>query len=116
MKSVAAVPPASTTLPAQIVFSPNVTDMPDGAKSMLEALAQSIKANDQMHIQVVAYASGTPEQPNQARRISLSRAISVRSYLIAQGVRSARIDVRALGNRPETGAPPDRVDVLAADR
>ena len=35
---------------------------------------------------VVAYAAGTPEDPSTARRLSLSRALAVRSALIADGV------------------------------
>jgi outer membrane protein OmpA-like peptidoglycan-associated protein len=99
-----------------VVFAPNVTDMPDQAKPALDKVIAALKADEQIRIQLVAYASGLPDQANQARRTSLSRAIGVRSYLIEQGIRSSRIDVRALGNRTDSGAPPDRVDVLAIDR
>ena len=43
--------------------------------------------------------------------MSLSRALAVRAYLIDQGVRSTRMDVRALGSKVGDG-PADRVDVL----
>ena len=58
----------------------------------------------------MAYAAGTPEDPSTARRLSLSRALAVRSALMADGVTSSRIYVRALG---ATGGdePPDRVDL-----
>jgi outer membrane protein OmpA-like peptidoglycan-associated protein len=103
-------------LPAQVAFAPNVTDMPDQAKSTLNGVIRAMKADEQIRVQLVAYASGLPDQASQARRISLSRAIGVRSYLIEQGIKSARIDVRALGNRTDSGGPPDRVDVVALDR
>ncbi|MDA1132916.1 MAG: lysophospholipase, partial [Proteobacteria bacterium] len=61
-------------------------------------------------VQLNAFAGGTAETIGAARRLSLSRALTVRSYLIDQGVRSTDIDVRALGI-PETGEP-ERVDVL----
>jgi len=39
----------------------------------------------------------------------------VRSFFIDQGLRSTRIDVRALGNRTEDG-PSERVDVILKQR
>ena len=51
----------------------------------------------------------------KARRLSLSRALSVRSFLIENGVRSTRIDVRALGNKTAE-EPSNRVDVTVAER
>jgi outer membrane protein OmpA-like peptidoglycan-associated protein len=62
-----------------------------------------------------AFADGTADTASQARRLSLSRALSIRSYLIEQGLVSTRMDVRALGNRFESG-PPDRVDVVISER
>ena len=47
--------------------------------------------------------------------MSLSRALAVRSYLIEQGIRSTRIDVRALGLAGDSG-PLDRVDVVLLGR
>ncbi len=44
---------------------------------------------------------------------SLSRALAVRTYLLAQGVQSQRIDVRALGNTTDE-QPVDRVDAIYA--
>ncbi len=63
-------------------------------------------------LQLKAYASGGTA--SAARRMSLNRALTVRSYLIAQGIRSTRIDVRALGIADE--GPPDRVDLLLVKR
>jgi hypothetical protein len=45
----------------------------------------------------------------------LSRALSVRAFLIKNGVRSTRIDVRALGNKA-TDEPLNRVDVMVVAR
>jgi len=62
----------------------------------------------------MAYAGGGGDA-SKARRLSLSRALAVRTYLIEQGIGSTRIDVRALGNAAE-GGPPDRVDLLMLSR
>ena len=48
---------------------------------------------------------------SQARRKALARGLEVRKYLIGKGVRSNRIDVRALGTKSE-GGPADRVDIV----
>ena len=70
-----------------------------------------MKADDNARLQLLAYAAGAENESSKARRLSLSRALAVRSYLIAEGVRSTRIDVRALGNKTEA-EPADRVDLL----
>ena len=62
-------------------------------------------------VMLIAYAQGDPDQASNARRLSLSRALAVRSFLIDQGVHSSRIEVRALGNKVTDG-PPDRVDLV----
>jgi outer membrane protein OmpA-like peptidoglycan-associated protein len=59
---------------------------------------------------VLAYAAGSPSDPSAARRLSLARALSVRSALMADGVASSHIFVRALGSSAGTG-PADRVDI-----
>jgi hypothetical protein len=43
--------------------------------------------------------------------LSLFRALSVRTRFMKSGIRSTRIDVRALGMK-SGGGPKDRVDVL----
>jgi len=62
-----------------------------------------------------AFAAGNAETASQARRLSLSRALAVRSFLIDKGIESTRMDVRALGTKFEDG-PPDRVDILIVTR
>jgi outer membrane protein OmpA-like peptidoglycan-associated protein len=105
----AEVPPAEGQL--QIAFPKDSADIPDAAKSELDSLAQKMVANDAMRLQLLAYASGTPDTASRARRMSLSRALAVRSYLIKKGVVSTRMDVRALGSNVQ-GEPADRVDIL----
>jgi outer membrane protein OmpA-like peptidoglycan-associated protein len=64
---------------------------------------------------LLAYAKGTADAASRARRLSLTRALAVRTYLMEQGVLPTRIDVRALGNKAEED-PRDRVDVELAQR
>jgi outer membrane protein OmpA-like peptidoglycan-associated protein len=74
-----------------------------------------MKADREQRIQLVAYAEATDDRESRARRLSLSRALAVRSYLIDAGVRSTRMDVRALGSTAEEG-PLNRLDIRPAQR
>lgn len=87
----------------------------DGAATQLDGVAKSMKQNGNLRLQLLAYAGGGSQTPSQARRLSLSRALAVRSQLIEKGIQSTRIDVRALGNKLEAG-PPDRVDIIITTR
>jgi hypothetical protein len=69
--------------------------------------------DENMRVQIMAYAAGTDDTESKARRKSLARGLAVRSYLIKAGVRSTRIDVRALGTKAD-GGPADRVDIVPA--
>ncbi len=109
----ASIPPSAPTEgQIRIAFPADSAEIPEAVKAQLDALAQKMATDDNMRVQLLAYASGTPETASRARRMSLSRALAVRSYLIKQGVRSTRMDVRALGNNV-AGDPADRVDIIA---
>jgi len=89
--------------------------LPPDAKASLDKAVAELKRDESARLQIVAYATGGDDAGSQARRLSLSRALAVRSYLIDQGIRSTRMDVRALGNRSPDG-PADRVDVVMIRR
>ena len=115
----AALPPAGKPLAPgramQIVFKPTTSKLPDTAKAGLKTLAAKLEGQPALRLQLMAYAGGESLSSGKARRLSLSRALSVRSYLIENGVRSTRIDVRALGNKTAE-EPLNRVDVTVAER
>jgi outer membrane protein OmpA-like peptidoglycan-associated protein len=100
----------STGAGLRVTFGAGETDLSPASAAAIKGLVQSAPAGDTTSFEVVAYAAGTPEDPSTARRLSLSRALAVRSALMADGIGSARIYVRALG---ATGgdAAPDRVDL-----
>jgi len=99
----------------QILFTADNSVLPQGAQAKLAAVAKRLSQDKMLRLQLKAYAGGGADAASRARRLSLSRALSVRSKLIEQGVRSTRIDVRALGNKSENGAS-DRVDVILVKR
>lgn len=95
-------------------FAGGASALSDDAKGQLDALAKAI-LNNEDRLQLKAYAAAAGADASGARRLSLSRALAVRSYLIDKGVRSTRIDVRALGAAADGGTL-DRVDIVAVGR
>ena len=62
-----------------------------------------------MRITLTAYAdTANNTSAREARRLSLSRALTIRDYLTAKGISSGRIDVRALGANVPSGDPEPR--------
>lgn len=110
----AALPPASASN-VRIAFQAEQSKMPSTAEAELKDLAELLKKQPDDRVQLLAYAGGESLSASKARRLSLSRALTVRTYLMSQGVGSTRIDVRALGNKT-TEEPFDRVDVQIAPR
>ncbi len=96
-------------------FAGGAADLPTDAHGPLEALAERMDKDQALYVQLMAYAEGSDTEASKARRLSLSRALAVRSYLMNYGVRSTRIEVRALGNRVPDG-PGDRVDLVVEKR
>jgi len=114
----AALPPPAVAQrrgEARVAFPAGGTDLPSSARSELDRVAGRLAADEALRLQLNAYAAGEGDQSSQARRLSLSRALAVRAYLIDKGVRSTRLDVRALG-QPQDDGPADRVDLVVVGR
>ena len=111
--STTTAPPADG--PIKVVFNGDDTKLSADGQSAIEGVLSKLAENENTRVQLMAYAAGEDLTSSKARRISLSRALSVRSYLIEKGVRSTRIDVRALGDKSE-GDPKNRVDVNVIER
>jgi outer membrane protein OmpA-like peptidoglycan-associated protein len=101
---------APTTAGLRLTFAPGKSDLSADSAASIKDLTASAPGGDAATFTVQAYAPGTPDDPSTARRVSLSRAMAVRSALVADGVPSSRIFVRALGAQYGDG-PPDRVDL-----
>ncbi len=93
-----------------VIFEGFATNLPDLAKSKLSQIASAIRETKDYRVQLMAYAGGEGLLTSKVRRISLSRALAVRSFLIEKGIRSTQIDVRALGNKT-IEKPVNRVDI-----
>lgn len=83
---------------ATLEFSKDGTELSGAAKSKLDGVIKSMQSDSSVRAQIRAYASGTPETSGQARRVSLTRALAARSYILDQDIPATRLDIRALGN------------------
>ena len=97
-----------------IQFGSTSSELPAGSEAALDRMAERLNANPDMRVQLLGYASNSGETASESRRLSLFRALAVRTYLIKKGVRSTRMDVRALGNKTD-GGDGNRVDVILPD-
>lgn len=96
----------------RILFSPERADLTPATESAIKSYLATILQLPAASFNVVAYAAGPPEDPSTPRRLSLSRALAIRSVMLADGVDSPHIYLRALGAASGEG-PPDRVDISA---
>ena len=110
-KQQAALPQAvASKNSVNVVFTPGGSQLSSSARKALDLIATELNSKKDVRMQLMAYAGENKMAASKARRLSLSRALAVRSYLIEKGVRGTRIDVRALGNKVSSGLP-NRVDL-----
>lgn len=118
--AVASTPPAASPSPPiaaeRILFHPEDANLADDAKQELDRLAVRLGADARLYVQLVAYASAGGGDASQARRLSLTRALAARGYLVDHGVDIKQIDVRPLGAKSEPGTVPDRIDLMVTQR
>lgn len=103
-------PAAMTAAAIRVSFPATKADLGTDGTEAIHQLVQGAPTGENTTYNVVAYAAATPDDPSAARRLSLSRALAVRTTLMADGVPSTRIYVRALGSQAGDG-PADRADV-----
>lgn len=96
----------------RILFDAGTEDLPATADPLILAVAEQLKT-DREFVQLVAHATG--ESTSAARRLSLGRALAVRSKLMALGVDNSKIEVRALGFANDD-TPLERVDLVLIAR
>jgi len=97
----------NSSVAATIGFASQSAVLSDDAKIDLDRLAKNLGDRRPRMIEVRAYAgSGDPD----SRKVSLARALVVRSYLIDKGIKT-RIEVGAYGGDSRGGGS-ERVDIL----
>jgi outer membrane protein OmpA-like peptidoglycan-associated protein len=94
----------------RLTFGAGSADLNPETDAALQKLAHDTAAKPGATVTVLAYAAGSLDDPSTPRRLALSRALAARTVLLAAGVNSTHIYLRALGSNSGEG-PPDRVDV-----
>lgn len=93
--------------PGQIGLPPADTD--PIVAGVVKELGNDDKEDWRVQIRAFATPHGTGLSSD--RRIALSRALSLRSSMITQGVAASRIDVMAEGLQTDASKPGDRIDL-----
>jgi len=114
-------PGVASPLPGgvRITFGPGRSDLNPATEATIRAFVKGgagiAPAPENASFTITSFAAATPDDPSTARRISLARALAVRSVLISQGIASVRIYPKAQGpNMPGfANGPPDRADLIA---
>jgi outer membrane protein OmpA-like peptidoglycan-associated protein len=101
--------------PITIAFAAGSGSLPKPPPEGLDTLVRRLAADQALRIVIYAYANGSTDSASKARRLSFSRALAVRRYLVGKGVRGTRAEIRALGNKT-TKEPADRVDLVLVKR
>lgn len=99
-----------------LIFEKESSAVSEEAHQKIKNLANSIKNEEDLSLRLMSYAQGEENASSRARRLSLSRALAVRSKLMDYGIRSTRIEVRALGNALENNEQQDRIDLYKIKR
>jgi len=97
----------------RITFGADRSDLNPAADEVLKTFVANT-AKPGITYTILSYAAGSPDDASIARRLSLARALTVRSVLINAGLTSDRIYVKALGSNVPASAdgPVDRTDIL----
>jgi outer membrane protein OmpA-like peptidoglycan-associated protein len=94
---------------SRVRFSSGKTDIPVQAQAKLDVLVQRLLIS-QERVRLAGFSGKAGDYSSGARRLSLARALAIRSYLVSKGVAVDRVDVLAFGGA--TDGVSDRVDVL----
>lgn len=108
MASAAPMGAPAKTVTHSLVFTPAAVTMDDGMHATIDSATAELNKNPSRRLLIQSFATGNRAD---ARKLSLSRALAVRSYLMDKGIQPTRVDVRAMGNENDGGAA-DRVDLV----
>lgn len=118
VKEVAPPRPAEPT-PANatkqtIAFQDGSATLDSAMIAAIDVIAEKLEDSDDGRLLIKGYASGADGDRAAARRLSVSRALAVRSHLMDKGIKPSRVDVRGLGTESDTTDTTqlDRVDLV----
>jgi len=93
----------------RLAFRSGKSELGDDAKATLDTVAVRLLGNEE-RVRLAAFSGQAGDTSSGAHRLSLERALTVRTYLVSKGVPVSRVDVLAFGGSTEGAS--DRVDVL----
>ncbi len=95
-----------------LTFSPGKTNLSAGHKQTLSnRIIKELNAEPVRRVRIKAFSRQSEERGlTSARRQALERALEVRSYLMENGVKAHRMDVRAFSNADDNNT--ERVDMV----
>jgi outer membrane protein OmpA-like peptidoglycan-associated protein len=96
-----------------VLFSRDSRDLPAAAEPALTELAETLLADETKTLKLMGYSEPIGDAQSKPRRLSLFRALAVRTFLLKQGIDSRRMTVQALGAKDDgSGRPDNRVDLI----
>lgn len=95
----------------RLFFADKASSLSPEEDKVLRGLITKLKRDEKIRVQILAFAASTPDTASAARRLSLTRALAVRSAMVSDGINAERMEVRAMGGGDKT-QPPDRVDLV----
>ncbi|MAZ75804.1 MAG: hypothetical protein CMH31_00695 [Micavibrio sp.] len=93
-----------------LIFDGASASLSDQKQEILKNKVIPVFADGDKRLNVTAFASPQSEGLNSDKRLALSRALAVRSFLIENGISSNQINIRSLGAQT-TKQPYDRVEL-----
>ncbi len=111
--------PVGALAQAMVKFGAGESEIKAEANAQLNGVLESLKKDPKSRLNIVGYAAesqgGTASLgTGEARRVSLRRALSARKFFVDNGIDSARMNVRAMGDKVDSGDK-DRVDVFVVN-
>ncbi|MDB5490833.1 MAG: nicotinate-nucleotide-dimethylbenzimidazole phosphoribosyltransferase [Micavibrio sp.] len=96
-----------------IAFQSGATDLPATSYGDVDSgIVIALRSDSNARVQIIAYASASDGKDTTAKRTSLARALSLRSYMISKGIDATRMDVRAMGVQQDAKAAQDQVQMI----
>lgn len=94
---------------SRVRFNNGKTEIPAQAQATLDVLVQRLLISRE-RVRLAGFSGKAGDYSSGARRLSLARALAIRTYLVSKGVAVDRVDVLAFGGASDGIS--DRVDVL----
>jgi len=94
---------------SRVRFSDGQSEIPSKARQALDTVAERLLASRE-RVRLAAFSGKAGDASSEARRLSLARALAIRTYLVSKGIAIDRVDVLAFGGAKDTIT--DRVHVL----